>query len=50
MEDLVDFHVQREGDVVPDHFKPWVIKEVSNIVFGGGVVVIYTDHFKPVCE
>ena len=33
--DLVDFHVQREGHIVPDHLEPGVIQQVGDVVFGG---------------
>ena len=35
--DLINLHVQGEGDVVTDHLKSRVRQEVGDVVLGGGV-------------
>jgi hypothetical protein len=48
VKNLINFNVQRKGNVVTNYFKARVIKEVSNIVFGGGVVIVHTNNFVAV--
>jgi hypothetical protein len=48
--DLVYFHVERKGDIVPYHLEPRVGQKVRNIVFGGGVVVVDTEDVVSVIE
>ena len=40
----VDFHVQREGDVVAHQFKIGVFPQVRDVAASAGVEVIYAQH------
>ena len=42
---LVDFKIQRKGDVVPDEFKSGVVQNVFNVAFAASEEVVGTNHF-----
>jgi len=44
IEDLVHFHVEREGDVVTQQFEMRVIEQVHDVQLGAGEVVVQADN------
>ena len=42
--DLVALHVEREGHIVPDHFKTGIFEQMVDIPLGSRVEVVHTDH------
>jgi hypothetical protein len=42
---FVYFHIEREGDVMPDDFEAGVGEEVFDVLFGAGEEVVHADDF-----
>jgi hypothetical protein len=50
IEDLVDFDIERESDVVANDLEQRVIAQVQDIVHRAGVVIIDTEHMVAAIE
>jgi hypothetical protein len=46
--DLIDLNVEREGHVMPDHFKVGMQQEVLNIILGSGEVIVDAQDLRAV--
>jgi hypothetical protein len=46
--DLVDFHIKREGDIVPDHFEVFVFKQMLDITARAGEEIVDADDDRSV--
>lgn len=44
---LVDLHVQREGDVVAEQFEVRTPQQVRNVFLGAGVEVAHAQYILP---
>jgi hypothetical protein len=41
--DLVDFHIEREGNVVAEYLKARIVKKMQHIVARTGVVIVHAE-------
>src|SRR5262245_32800723 len=48
--DLIDFHIERECDIVADHFEVLVIEQVFDIAARASKEVVRTDDDRSVCQ
>ena len=46
--DLVDLHIERKGDIVPNHFEMLVIAQVLDIAPCAGEEIINAHHHRAV--
>jgi hypothetical protein len=50
IEDGIYFHVEREGNVVPQHLEHRMIKKVRNILPRTGIEIVDTQHLMAIRE
>ena len=48
--DLVYFHIEREGDVMPDHFEVLVLEQVLDIATRTGEEIVDADDDRSIGE
>jgi hypothetical protein len=50
IEDAVDFHIKRKGNVVPHQFEVGVIEQVRNVLLAAGKEVVDAQHVMAIAQ